>query len=89
MKIQIAACLFSLALLPACSTTSTTRVAERQSLEQRLMNKYASVDMTGAEPAPPAEGPEDIPAEGPVDLARNPKLVPSPLLRLSAASSTP
>lgn len=86
MKIKIAACLLSLALLPACSTTQT---AEHQSLEQRLTNKYAAVDMASAEPAPPAEGPEDIPAEGPVDLARNPKLVPSPLLRLSAASSTP
>ena len=86
MKIKIAACLLSLALLPACSTT---RTAEHQSLEQRLTNKYAAVDTTGAEPAPPAEGPDEIPGEGPVDLNRNPKLVPSPLLRLSAASSTP
>ena len=86
MKIKIAACLFSLALLSACSTT---QVAERQSLEQRLMNKYAAVDTTGAEPAPPAEGPDDIPADAPADVNRNPKLVPSPLLRLSAASSTP
>jgi hypothetical protein len=37
------------------------------------------------EPAPPAEGPEDIPAEGPRDPARNPALVPSPLLRANAA----
>ena len=88
MKIKIAACLLSLALLPACSTTQTT--ADRQTLEQRLMNKYAAVDNTaGAEPAPPAEGPDDIPADAPSDPNRNPKLVPSPLLRLSAASSTP
>ena len=86
MKIQIAACLLSLALLPACSTT---RTADRQSLEQRLMNKYAAADTMGAEPAPPAEGPEDIPADAPADVNRNPKLVPSPLLRISAASSTP
>jgi hypothetical protein len=87
MKIKIAVCLLSLALLSACSTTQT---ADRQSLEQRLMNKYAAVDNTaGAEPAPPAEGPDDIPADAPSDPNRNPKLVPSPLLRLSAASSTP
>lgn len=88
MKIKIAASLFCLALLSACSTT---QMANRQTLEQRLMNKYAAVDntTTGAEPAPPAEGPDDIPADAPTEPSRNPKLVPSPLLRLSAASSTP
>ena len=86
MKIKIATCLFSIALLSACSTTQT---AERQTLEQRLMNKYAAANVTGAEPAPPAEGPDDIPAEAPADPNRNPTLVPTPLLRLSAASSTP
>ncbi|MEP7016293.1 MAG: hypothetical protein ABI925_12700 [Verrucomicrobiota bacterium] len=87
MKIQIAACLLGLALLPACSTTQT---ADRQTLEQRLTNKYAGVNNTaGTEPAPPAEGPDDVPAEAPADPIRNPKLVPTPLLRLSAASSTP
>jgi hypothetical protein len=86
MKIRIAAALLSLALLPACSTTQTT--AQHQTLEQRLMTKYASNDNL-AEPAPPAEGPEDIPADAPDDLNRNPSLVPTPLLRSSAASSTP
>jgi len=88
MKIQIAACLLSLALLPACSTTSQT-TASHQTLEQRLMAKYANADTTVGEPAPPAEGPEDVPAEGPNDVMRNPALVPTPELRLSAASSTP
>jgi len=38
---------------------------------------------------PPAEGPEDV-APGPArDPTRNPGLVPSPLLRYSAASMTP
>ena len=93
MKIKIAACLLSLALLSACSTTQTT--AQHQSLEQRLMNKYAGTDTTNAEPAPPAEGPDDVPAGAPGDgnrngdVNRNPKLVPTPLLRLSAASSSP
>ena len=87
MKIKIAACFLSLALLSACSSTQT---AQRETLEQRLMAKYAAVDTgAGAEPAPPAEGPEDIPADAPSDPRRNPKLVPSPLLRISAASSTP
>jgi hypothetical protein len=41
------------------------------------------------EPAPPAEGPEDV-APGPAqDPNRNPGLIPSPLLRYSAASMTP
>lgn len=89
MKIEIAACLLSLALLPACSTTTQT-TAQHQTLEQRLTAKYASVDTTAAgEPAPPAEGPEDIPAEGPNDPDHNPILVPSPLLRYWASSRTP
>jgi len=38
---------------------------------------------------PAAEGPEDV-APGPAqDPTRNPGLVPSPLLRYSAASGTP
>jgi hypothetical protein len=88
MKIQIATCLLALALLPACSTTQTT--ANHETLEQRLMAKYAGAPETvGEEPPPPAEGPEDIPADAPQDPNRNPTLVPTPLLRLSAASSTP
>jgi hypothetical protein len=85
MKIQIATCLLSLALLPACSTTQTTAV--NQTSEQRMAAKYASIE-NAEEPAPPAEGPDDIPAV-PVDVKRNPGLVPTPLLRDSAASSTP
>jgi hypothetical protein len=49
--------------------------------------KYASIE-NAEEPAPPAEGPDDIPAV-PVDMKRNPGLVPTPLLRDSAASATP
>lgn len=95
MKIEIAACLLGLALLPACSTTSTTSTAsatttsEHQTLEQRLTAKYASVDTNVGEPTPPAEGPEDIPAEGPTNPDHNPILVPTPLLRYWASSRTP
>ena len=88
MKIEIAACLLSLALLPACSTTSQT-TAGHQTLEQRLTAKYASTDTNVGEAAPPAEGPQDIPAEGPTDPENNPSVVPSPLLRYWASSRTP
>jgi len=92
MKIEIAFCLLSLALLPACSTTSQTTTAN-QTLEQRLMTKYASnatePGTPGEEPAPPAEGPEDVPADAPATLDQNPALMPSPLLRYWASSRTP
>jgi hypothetical protein len=88
MKIEFLACLLSLALLPACSTTNQT-TAERQTLEQRLMAKYASSEVAAEEPAPPAEGPEDIPAAGPTDPEDNPALLPTPLLRYWASSRTP
>jgi uncharacterized lipoprotein len=92
MKIQTVASLLSLALLAACSSTSQT-TAQRQTLEQRAMAKYASTDIYSQEPAPPAAGPEDvqqnIPATGPNNVDRNPVLVPSPLLRYWASSRTP
>ncbi len=84
MKIQIASCLFSVALLSACSSTSQT-TADHQTLEQRLMAKYAVADTNKAEPAPPAEGPDDVPAEAPNNLDHNPALMPSPLLRQAGA----
>ena len=85
-KIQIAISLISVALLSACS--STTQTAAQPTLEQRLTAKYASTTYS-QEPAPPAEGPEDVPASGPTDVERNPNLVPTPLLRVSAAGATP
>lgn len=88
MKIHIVTCLLSLALLPACSTTSVT-TANHQTLEQRLTAKYASVDTSMEEPAPPAEGPEDVPADAPNNVDHNPTLLPSPLLRYWASSRTP
>ncbi|MFZ3374576.1 MAG: hypothetical protein WA183_03395 [Chthoniobacterales bacterium] len=86
MKIQIVTSLLSLSLLSACSTTTQTTTVNQTS-EQRMAAKYASIE-NAEEPAPPAEGPDDIPAV-PVDVKRNPGLVPTPLLRDSAASSTP
>jgi hypothetical protein len=90
MKLQSVVTLLSLAFLAACSTTSqTTTTAQRETLQQRVTAKYAATDVNSQEPAPPAEGPEDVPAAGPDDVDRNPILVPSPLLRYWASSRTP
>jgi hypothetical protein len=82
--IKIAACLLTVAFFTACSSTQTA--TKRTTLREM----YASADASSYdrdEPAPPAEGPEDVPAEGPRDPVRNPALVPSPLLRANAAGS--
>jgi len=85
MITKITAGLLAVTLLAACSTTTTT--AKRTTLRETNAARLASTDTTvnANEPAPPAEGPEDIPAEGPKDPARNPALVPTPLLRANAA----
>lgn len=83
--IKIATCLLALSVFTACESTST---ASRQTLEQRkLATATGAASNSLQEPRPPAEGPEDIPAEGPMDPNRNPGLLPTPLLRASAASS--
>jgi hypothetical protein len=83
MITKITAGLLAVTLLAACETTTTT---QRTTLRQTNAARLASTDTTSnLEPAPPAEGPEDIPGEGPRDPARNPALVPSPLLRNNAA----
>jgi uncharacterized lipoprotein len=87
MITKITAGLLAVTLLAACETTKTT---QRTTLREMNAARLASTDTTSTnlnEPAPPAEGPEDIPAEGPRDPARNPALVPSPLLRVNAAGS--
>ncbi len=85
MIIKIATCLLAVGLFSSCASTQVTK---KGTLEQRMQRQYASAN-TAAEPAPPAEGPEDVPAESPSDVHRNPALVPSPLLRASAASGSP
>ena len=89
MKLQSVAFLLSAAFLAACSSTSSVTTSQRATLEQRLTAKYANVDVNSQEPAPPAEGPEDVPAGGPDEVERNPNLVPTPLLRYWASSRTP
>ena len=90
MIFRIAIPLCALALVSACQSTN---LAQRPTLEQRTLaqrqNHATYAATTDVEPPPPAEGPEDAP-EGPArDPNRNPALVPSPLLRYSAASMTP
>ena len=82
MITKITAALLAVTLLASCETTTT---AKRTTLRETNATRLASADTNLNDPAPPAEGPEDIPAEGPRDLARNPALVPSPLLRNNAA----
>lgn len=81
---KITAGLLAVTLLAACQTTKTT---QRTTLRDLNATRLAAADTNLNDPAPPAEGPEDIPAEGPRDPVRNPALVPTPLLRINAASS--
>ena len=81
---KIAICLLALSCATACTTTQST--AKRETLADRMIAQNSTNPNAVGEPMPPAEGPEDIPAEGPVDPNRNPSLLPTPLLRASAAS---
>ncbi len=81
MITKITAGLLAITLLASCQSTTTT--AKRTTLREMNATRMASADTTEA--APPAEGPEAAIGEGPLDPAKNPALVPSPLLRSSAA----
>jgi uncharacterized lipoprotein len=86
MMIKIAACLLAVSFLAACESTKTTK---RETLRE-MTARYASNESASSnlnEPAPPAEGPEDVPADRTMDPVQNPVLVPSPLLRASAIGS--
>lgn len=89
MKTKLATCLLACTLLAACQTApNVTRStpARRGTLEQRMLAQNQVNPNAIGEPAPPAEGPEDVPANRTVDPLRNPGLLPTPLLRTSAAS---
>jgi hypothetical protein len=76
--------LFVFGFLTACQTTTSTPTAKT---DPAVAARLAVLNTD--EPMSPAEGPEDL-APGPAqDPTRNPDLVPSPLLRYSAASGTP
>ena len=85
---KIATCLLAASLLGACSTaptatTASSNAARQPTLEQRMLAQNQINPTAVGEPAPPAEGPED--ANGSLDPTQNPALLPSPLLRQSAA----
>lgn len=84
---SIAASVLLVSLLGACTTTTTTTASRPRLRDVAANQAYAANANSLNEPPPPAEGPEDVPAEGPGEVARNPGLVPTPLLRGSAASS--
>ena len=83
MMTKIAACLLTVALCTACTSTQTA--SKRTTLREMYASNTNASSYSVDEPAPPAEGPEDIPAEGPRDPVKNPALVPTPLLRANAA----
>jgi hypothetical protein len=83
MMTKIAACLLTVALCTACTSTQTA--SKRTTLREMYASNTDTSSYSGTNPAPPAEGPEDVPGEGPRDPARNPALVPTPLIRTNAA----
>ena len=85
MIIKIAACLLTLGFFAACTSTTTTK---RETLREMTAGYASNESAPGAlnEPAPPAEGPEDVSADRSMDPVHNPALVPSPLLRENAAA---
>lgn len=99
MITKITAALLAVTLLAACGTTKTTQrttlremnAARLASADTTNLNEPAAPGEGPADPAhashiaAPGEGPEDIPAQVSRDPARNPALVPSPLLRVNAA----
>jgi hypothetical protein len=91
MIAKIATCLLALSVVTACQTAPTstagTSAAKRQTLQDRMLAQNSANPYAVDEPAPPAEGPEDVPATGTVDPQRNPGLLPTPLLRANAAGS--
>jgi len=82
MITKITAGLLAVTLLASCSSTNT---AQRTTLRETNAARLAAADTNLSEPMPPAEGPEDVAADGTNDINRNPALVPSPLLRRNAA----
>lgn len=88
MITKIATCLLACSFLAACQTapnTAANSAARRPTLANRVLAQNQTNPNAVGEPAPPAEGPEDVPASGTIDPNRNPGLLPTPLLRANAA----
>jgi hypothetical protein len=82
MITKIAVSLLAIALLGACQSTSTAKRPTLSETRSRIASNTPANSLN--EPPPPAEGPEDVPNQGPSDLAHNPGLMPTPLLRANA-----
>jgi hypothetical protein len=82
MITKIAACLLTVAFFTACSSTQTA--SKRTTLREMYATNSSATSYDSTEPPAPAEGPESI-GTGPTDPARNPALVPTPLIRTNAA----
>jgi hypothetical protein len=80
MKTQLALSLLVAAVLSSCTTVKTTPA----SANARNPESAAYAASSTVESQPLKES--DVIAEGPADLEANPALLPSPLLRRSAAS---
>ena len=89
MKITLTAIALAVALLTGCETTKTTTTTKKTAAagQSKVANRIALAN--NDEPMPPAEGPQDVPPGPGRDPIRNPGLVPTPVLRASAASDTP
>ena len=85
MNFKFPICLFAIASLVACQSTSTAKRETLREMNARYAGNQTSVGNLN-EPAPPAEGPEDVTPDG-LDPVHNPALLPSPLLRQNAAAN--
>ena len=83
--IRFAVCLITVSVLAACQSTSTTKRETLREMNARYAN--SPNPNISSEPAPPAEGPEEVSGDRSSDPIRNPALLPTPLLRRSAAGS--
>ena len=68
MITKIATCLLAAALFSSCAST---QVAKTGTLEERTQQQ--SMAYTTAQPPPPAEGPEDLPADAPLTFSITPR----------------
>jgi hypothetical protein len=82
MMTKIAACLLTIAFCTACTSTQTA--SKRTTLREMYASNPSATSYDATEPMAPAEGPESA-GPGSDDVTRNPALVPTPLLRTSAA----
>lgn len=82
MPIKFVVPLLIVGVLAGCTTTNTAKRETLREMNARIASTQ-SVPTATNEAAPPAEGPEDT--DGSLDPTHNPALLPTPLLRDTAA----